>query len=441
MFQTDFGTILALLILHLHKKQVTTVTEPTINNPLVPFDAGKDSCGVGFVVNVKNKKSHDIVQKGVEILLNLAHRGACGCEPNTGDGAGMLIQIPDKFFGKSPPPAVLSCPPKGITGWAWFFFPRNSRPEPILRRNHCPHGEGRRPELLGWRIVPTDNSVVGPSARSLRACHEAGLHRQVFLHQGRRTHLSESCSSSASGWRTPSTPAGLKEKNLFYVASLSCRTVVYKGMLTPDQEASYFPDLRDPDLESALALIHSRFSTNTFPSWDLAHPFRYIAHNGEINTLRGNINWMHAREALFESDHYTPEEIKHLLPIVREGQSDSATFDNALEILVMGGRSLPHAMMMLIPEAWTGHATMPQYKKDFYRYHSCLMEPWDGPASIAFTDGRVIGAVLDRNGLRPSRYYVTKDDLVIMASRSRGSGHRSQARGSRRAAWSRARCS
>jgi glutamate synthase (ferredoxin) len=200
------------------------------------------------------------------------------------------------------------------------------------------------------------------------------------------------------------------------VASLSCHTVVYKGMLTPNQEATYFTDLKDPDLESALALIHSRFSTNTFPSWDLAHPYRYIAHNGEINTLRGNINWMHAREALFESDYYTKEEMKRLLPILREGQSDSATFDNAMEILLMTGRSLPHAMMMLIPEAWSGHATMPQYKKDFYRYHSCLMEPWDGPASIAFTDGRVIGAVLDRNGLRPSRYYVTKDDLVIMAS-------------------------
>ncbi len=389
-----------------------------INRPenlLHPFDAGKDSCGVGFVVNVKNKKSHEIVEQGVEILLNLAHRGACGCEANTGDGVGILIQIPDKFFRKMAPKWNIKLPAAGHYGVGMVFLPRNPDDaktcEDLFSRIVKEEGQ----ELLGWRLVPTMNTDVGPGARaceplmkqifvgkSAAVKNEGAFERKLFLIRKRVENEANA--------------AGIKEKNLFYVASLSCRTVVYKGMLMPNQEASYFPDLRDHDMESALALIHSRFSTNTFPSWDLAQPFRYIAHNGEINTLRGNINWMHAREGLFESDYFSKEEMKRLLPVVGEGQSDSATFDNALEILVMAGRSLPHAIMMLIPEAWAGHATMPQYKKDFYRYHSCLMEPWDGPASIAFTDGNVIGAVLDRNGLRPSRYYVTKDDLVVMAS-------------------------
>ncbi len=384
-------------------------------NLLAPFDAGKDSCGVAFVANMKNKKSHEIVQQGVEILLNLSHRGACGCETNTGDGAGVLLQIPDKFFRKNAAAFNMTLPPEGEYGVGVVFLPKlpdhikfcEDVFEKIVRE------EGQT--LLGWRLVPTDNTEVGPTARASEP-----VMKQIFI--GRSKEIKDQDAFERKLFlirkRVENLVAGstLTEKNLFYVASLSCRTIVYKGMLTPGQVAPYFRDLRDPSMESALALVHSRFSTNTFPSWDLAHPFRYIAHNGEINTLRGNINWMHAREALFDSDYFTSEEMKRLLPIVREGQSDSATFDNALEILVMGGRSLPHAVMMMIPEAWTGHATMPQYKKDFYHYHSCLMEPWDGPASIAFTDGRVIGAVLDRNGLRPSRYYVTKDDLVVMAS-------------------------
>jgi glutamate synthase (NADPH/NADH) large chain len=264
-------------------------------------------------------------------------------------------------------------------------------------------------------VTPTDNTEIGLTARASEPImkhifigkskdlkNQDAFERKLFLI---RKRIENQVAASK-----------LSEKSLFYIASLSCRTIVYKGMLTPGQVNSYFRDLRDKDTESALALVHSRFSTNTFPSWDLAHPFRYIAHNGEINTLRGNINWMHARQALFETEYFSKDEVKKLLPIIREGQSDSASFDNALEILVMTGRSLPHSMMMLVPEAWTGHATMPQYKKDFYHYHSCLMEPWDGPASIAFTDGRMIGALLDRNGLRPSRYYVTQDDLVVMAS-------------------------
>jgi len=384
-------------------------------NLLSPFDMGKDSCGVGFVADTKNRKSHEIVQQGVEILLNLSHRGACGCESNTGDGAGILIQIPDKFFRKTSNSLGFELPPAGDYGVGAVFLPKIPDHiqfcEEVIARVVKEEGL----TLLGWRLVPTDNSEIGPTARASEP-----VMKQVFI--GKPAVLKDQDAFERKLYlvrkrvENAVTASILTEKNLFYLASFSCRTLVYKGMLTPGQVSPYFPDLRDKDVESALALVHSRFSTNTFPSWDLAHPFRYIAHNGEINTLRGNINWMHAREALFASDHYTAEEMKRLLPIVREGQSDSATFDNALEILVMAGRPLPHAMMMLIPEAWSGHATMPQYKKDFYRYHSCLMEPWDGPASIAFTDGRVIGAVLDRNGLRPSRYYVTKDDMVIMAS-------------------------
>ncbi len=391
------------------------ITPNPNENLLSPFDMGKDSCGVGFVADMKNRKSHEIVQQGVEILLNLSHRGACGCETNTGDGAGILIQIPDKFLRKFAKNSGFELPVAGDYGVGVVFLPK--RPdhiqycEEVISRVVKEEGQ----TILGWRLVPTDNSEVGPTARVSEP-----VMKQVFIGKGKDIKNQDAFERKLYliRKRIEHTVAAsiLTEKNLFYFASFSCRTLVYKGMLTPGQVSPYFPDLRDKDVESALALVHSRFSTNTFPSWDLAHPFRYIAHNGEINTLRGNINWMHAREALFASDYYTPDEMKKLLPIIREGQSDSATFDNALEILVMAGRPLPHAMMMLIPEAWSGHATMPQYKKDFYRYHSCLMEPWDGPASIAFTDGRVIGAVLDRNGLRPSRYYVTKDDLVIMAS-------------------------
>jgi len=385
-------------------------------NLLVPFDAGRDACGVGFVANIKNKKTHEIVQQGVEILLNLNHRGACGCEINTGDGAGILIQIPDKFFRKNCSKWGINLPKEGDYAVGFVFLPKESKQakacEDIFARVIKEEGQ----ELLGWRLVPTENAEIGPTARA----GEPAM-KQIFI--GKSASIKDSDAFERKLFlirkRVENEVAAspdIKAKSLFYVTTLSCRTIGYKGMLTTGQVSPYFPDLRDKDMESAVALVHSRFSTNTFPSWDLAHPFRYIAHNGEINTLRGNINWMHAREALFQSEHYTPEEMKKLLPIIREGQSDSASFDNALEILVMGGRSLTHAMMMLIPEAWQGHQTMSQSKKDFYHYHSCLMEPWDGPADMAFTDGRVIGAVLDRNGLRPARYYVTSDDMVVMAS-------------------------
>jgi len=378
-----------------------------------PFDAGVDSCGVGFIANVKNRRSHEIVQQGLRILENLEHRGAVGAEKNTGDGAGLLMQVPDKFLRQAV--SGFTLPAEGYYGVGMVFLPKDA-----AQAQACREALGRAAAetgqvVLGWRKVPVNSQPLGPTAllgepgieqvfisRSAQAKDQDSFERRLYLLR-KRAEASVRQSS-------------LSQKKSFYLPSLSSRTLVYKGMLTPDQLRAYFPDLSHPAMESALALVHSRFSTNTFPSWDLSHPFRFLAHNGEINTLRGNANWMHARQALFESELFPGGEVKDLMPVVVEGGSDSAVLDNVFEMLVMCGRSLPHTMMMLIPEAWSGHATMPQHKKDFYRYHSCLMEPWDGPADVAFTDGRVIGAVLDRNGLRPSRIWVTSDDLVVMAS-------------------------
>ncbi|MCC7345213.1 MAG: glutamate synthase large subunit [Deltaproteobacteria bacterium] len=378
-----------------------------------------DSCGVGFVVHMKGKKSHDIIEKALLSLNHLEHRGACGCEVNTGDGAGILIQLPHAFLTKVFGQVGIQLPEEGKYGVGTLFLPQDpeqqKKAEQILE--HVVAEEGQK--FLGWRPVPVDASMLGNMSKSAMP-----LMKQFAIGIGDK------------GPNLPGPADDAWERRLFiirkvfenavrfsrmknwmdvYIPSLSSRTLIYKGMLTSGQVNPYFPDLSDPDMVTAIGLVHSRFSTNTFPNWELAHPFRYIAHNGEINTLRGNINWMRAREALFASPLFG-KEIKKVLPVVREFGSDSAVFDNALEMLVQGGYSLPHAVMMMIPEAWSGHETMSREKKDFYEYHSCLMEPWDGPASIAFTDGRMIGAVLDRNGLRPSRYYVTKDDLVIMAS-------------------------
>jgi glutamate synthase (ferredoxin) len=382
---------------------------------LVPFDAGKDSCGVGFVANIKNRKSHGIVQQGLTILEQLSHRGACGCEENTGDGAGILIQMPDKFLRKSASQAGFSLPEPGHYGAGLIFLPKKAADASAIKALFSKVCQEEAQPLLGWRKVPADNSMLGPTALKSEPALE-----QVFIARSKELKDQEAFDRRLFLIRKRVEglvlQSGIEGRAAFYATGLNSRTLIYKGMLTPHQLRAYFPDLSDQDFESALALTHSRFSTNTFPSWDLSHPFRLIAHNGEINTLRGNINWMHAREALFKSDLFPGEEIKKLLPIVTEGGSDTAALDNALEMLFLSGRSLPHAMMMLIPEPWSGHAQMPQAKKDFYHYHSCLMEPWDGPASVAFSDGRVIGATLDRNGLRPSRIWITKDDLVIMAS-------------------------
>lgn len=378
------------------------------------YPRGFDSCGVGLVCHIKNQPNHAIVEDALEILLRLSHRGACGCEENTGDGAGILVQIPDRFFRTQTASWKKTLPAKGEYGVAFLFLPKDSAKQAKCREavEHALEETGL--PLLGWRKVPTNAEGVGPTALS---CEPEMF--QVFVEKGRFAagdELEGRLFLARKRMEKKVEGLGWKDTGLFYVSSFSSRTVVYKGMLTPRQLSTYFPDLHDSSFESAMALVHSRFSTNTFPSWDLAQPFRFLCHNGEINTLRGNINWMKAREKLFQTPLFPGKEIDDMRPVVREGQSDSATFDNVLEILTRGGRSLQHAMMMMIPEAWQGHRQMPQWKKDFYRYHACLMEPWDGPATIAFTDGRIVGAVLDRNGLRPSRYYVTKDNRLILAS-------------------------
>ncbi len=373
-----------------------------------------DACGVGFVVDIEGRKSHAIVRQALTVLKNLLHRGACGCEPNTGDGAGILIQMPDRFLRRQCGRLGIGLPPVGAYGCGLVFLPREPQQRDKVRAllHSIVEEEGQR--MLGWRSVPTDDSPLGATARSVEpavmqvligrgaaVADPAAFERKLYV-------IRKQFEKAMAGLDIP-------ENKYAYIPSLSTRTLIYKGMLSADQIETMYPDITDPDVESALALVHQRFSTNTFPSWPLAHPYRMIAHNGEINTLRGNINWMRAREALCRSELFG-DELAKVLPVTREGLSDTATFDNVLEFLVMNGRSLPHAILMMIPEPWQRHESMSPQRRAFYEYHASLMEPWDGPASIAFTDGTVIGAVLDRNGLRPSRYCVTKDGLVVMAS-------------------------
>ncbi|MSR14482.1 MAG: glutamate synthase large subunit [Gammaproteobacteria bacterium] len=373
-----------------------------------------DACGVGFVVDIKGRKSHTTIERALTILKNLEHRGACGCEINTGDGAGILIQVPDAFLRRECDSIGVTLPPAGSYGVGLVFLPHLEAEAQFCVTEFARVIAEEGQQLLGWRVVPSDHHLVGPTAqacepdfrqifigRSREIADDNAFERKLYVIRKRVEHVI---------WNS-----ALSGKALFYVTSLSHRVLIYKGMLNAAQVESQFPDLDDPLVESGLALVHQRFSTNTFPSWPLAHPFRYIAHNGEINTLRGNINWMRAREALCESDLFG-DDLKKLFPIVIEGSSDSASFDQVLEFLHMAGRPLPLAILMMIPEAWSAHEQMDAARKAFYEYHGCLMEPWDGPASIAFTDGKIIGAVLDRNGLRPSRYYVTKDGMVVMAS-------------------------
>src|SRR5262249_25369353 len=371
-----------------------------------------DACGVGFVVDVKGQTSHRIVEQGLEVLRNLTHRGACGCDPLTGDGAGILVQVPDAFLRREAKSQRVSLPAEGAYGVGMVFLPGELR-----QRNECQkllekviRQEGQK--VLGWRHVPVDVQAPGPQARAImpeirqlfvgarKGQDQDALERTLYVIRKRVEQLVRT--------------SGMPDSERFYVPSLSSRTIVYKGLLLPDQIPAFYHDLADPLFVSPLALVHQRFSTNTFPSWDRAHPYRFIAHNGEINTLRGNVNWMFARQAMFASPLF--DDVSKLFPIIDPLTSDSGNFDNALELLVRTGRSLPHAVMMMIPEAWQNHESMSAAKRAFYEYHACLQEPGDGPASIAFTDGRVIGAVLDRNGLRPSRYVVTKDGFVAMAS-------------------------
>ena len=373
-----------------------------------------DACGVGFVAHIKGKKSHSIVEQGLTILKNLNHRGAVGADSKASDGAGILIQIPDKFFREELGKQGIKLPPVGHYGVGMVFLPRDpaSRLACEYELERAIKDEGQ--VLLGWRDVPVDNSDLGESVKLV----EPGI-RQVFIGRGKGVTVTDALERKLYVIRKSAGHAiqalKLAHGKAFFVPSMSARTVVYKGMLLAHQVGLYYKDLQDPRVVSALALIHQRFSTNTFPSWDLAHPFRMIAHNGEINTVRGNVNWIRARQGAISSP-ILGKDLDKLWPLIYPGQSDSASFDNAFELLVMSGYSVAHAMMMMIPEAWEGHTLMDASRRAFYEYHAAMMEPWDGPAAIAFTDGRQIGATLDRNGLRPARYIVTDDGLVIMGS-------------------------
>ncbi|MDP3330106.1 glutamate synthase large subunit [Parvibaculum sp.] len=373
-----------------------------------------DACGIGFVANIHNRKSHKMIEDGLRILENLEHRGAVGADPKAGDGAGILIQIPDAFFRKEAKKLGFELPAEGHYGIGHLFLPMDS----AERAKICALAEKVIAEegqtFLGWRDVPVDNSDLGYSVKPTEP-----FHRQVFVGRGASCKDQDAFERKLFVIRkrifnTLFHEGGTIPKGL-YIASLSSRTVVYKGMLLAAQVGKYYKDLADPEMVTALALVHQRFSTNTFPTWSLAHPFRMVCHNGEINTKRGNVNWIQARYSSMQSE-LLGDDLKKLWPIAVEGQSDTACFDNALELLVMGGYSLSHAMMMLIPEAWAGNPLMDAERRAFYEYHAALMEPWDGPAAVAFTDGRQIGATLDRNGLRPARYYVTDDGDVMMAS-------------------------
>ncbi|HET7157273.1 MAG TPA: glutamate synthase central domain-containing protein, partial [Hyphomicrobiaceae bacterium] len=389
---------------------------PVCPEPSGLFDPRRehDACGVGFIANLKGGKSHAIIRDALYILENLEHRGAVGADPLAGDGAGILLQIPHEFLVEECAKLKIKLPMPGRYAVGHVFMPQDER-----LRAHCERvwtriirEEGL--EFLGWRSVPVDNSCLSEMTKAVEP-----VHRQIFIgcpkeigesqDFERRLYLIRKVVSNALHYAYKDRDIG------HYTVSLSSRTLVYKGMFLSYQVKAYYTDLSDPRVASAMALVHQRFSTNTFPSWKLAHPYRMVAHNGEINTLRGNVNWMAARQASVSSPVFG-DDISKLWPISYEGQSDTACFDNALEFLVMGGYSLSHAAMMLIPEAWAGNPLMDAKRRAFYEYHACLMEPWDGPAAMAFTDGRQIGATLDRNGLRPARYLVTKDDRVIMSS-------------------------
>jgi glutamate synthase (NADPH/NADH) large chain len=378
----------------------------------------KDACGVGFICHIKGMPSHQIVSDALKMLENMDHRGACGCEENSGDGAGILVRTPDAFFRRECKKINVTLPAAGQYGVGMIFLPTDAVQRHLCERIVERVARENGMKVLGWRDVPVDNRHVGPTPKAVEP-----RVRQVFVSTGdvffnkkdfdRRLYLvRQRAENDVEFGDNGLTPASREQ---FYICILSGNRMVYKGMLTATQLRHYYTDLNDPDFQSAIAIVHSRFSTNTFPSWALAHPFRYLAHNGEINTLRGNRNWMRARYGALQSEAFG-DELGKMFPILTESGSDSATLDNMIQFLAVNGRSLPHAVLMAIPEAWQNNPAMDGDLRAFYEYHACLMEPWDGPASITFTNGSVIGAVLDRNGLRPSRYYVTKDDLVIMAS-------------------------
>ncbi len=388
-----------------------------------------DACGVGFIAHLKGKRSHSIIGMTLEMDVAMDHRGALGSDPLTGDGAGVFLQMPDKFLRRELAKDGITLPPEGQYGAGICFMSPNDGEREAANQlvEHIIKDEGQK--FIGWRRVPQKSDLLGKTSRAYEPVmkqvfiardpaitNDLDWERKLYVIRRRivnaiRMNDVPSGLYDVHGNRATNFPGG----SFFYIPSLSARTMVYKGMLSPCQLAEYFPDFHDSDFETALALMHTRFSTNTFPSWPRAHPNRYMAHNGEINTVMGNVNKMRARQALANSKYFG-EDIEKILPVIMEDGSDSARFDNALEFLHLGGYDLTHAMMMMIPEPWERHTLMSEEKRAFYEFHACLMEPWDGPASITFSDGNQIGAILDRNGLRPSRYYVTEDDLVIMAS-------------------------
>src|SRR5690606_14935384 len=373
-----------------------------------------DACGVGFVAHIKGRKSHSQVQDALIMLENMEHRGACGCDPESGDGAGIMIQLPHEFLWEECIDLGIQLQEPGYYGVGMVFLPKEKSLNDICRQVIIEAATERKMEFLGFRAVPVNKEGIGLTALSAEpeivqffvSRPEGVTNTEDFerkLYVLRRLIIQKI--KSVQAYPLP-----------LYIASLSCKTIIYKGQLTTYQVGTYFKDLRDPRVVSAFGLVHSRFSTNTFPSWSLAQPFRMIAHNGEINTLTGNLNWFYANVRSLSSPYFTEEEMEILLPVVDKGQSDSACLDNVVELLLHSGRSLPHVMLMLVPEAWDSNTQMDPLKKAFYEYHATLMEPWDGPAALCFTDGKIIGATLDRNGLRPLRFAVTSDDRVIVAS-------------------------
>ncbi|MBN1397804.1 MAG: glutamate synthase large subunit [Bacteroidetes bacterium] len=372
-----------------------------------------DACGIGFIVNINADRTHDIILNGIRILANLSHRGASGSDPNTGDGAGITIQIPHKFFVRECEKIGFSLPQEGNYGVGMMFLPVEPQ-----ARFQCEAAVEKIAEeegltVMGWRDTPVEADAIGRVARVSQPYIE-----QVFIRKAdgmTREELDRKLYIIRKRAETEIAASDIKDKGYFYIPSMSSRTIVYKGLLLAPQIARFYKELSEPDTVSALCMVHQRFSTNTFPSWQLAHPFRYLCHNGEINTLRGNVNWMNARQSVYKSKAFE-NDIEKLFPVIQENVSDSAALDNAAELIMLSGRSLPHAMSMLIPEAWDGANAMSPEKRAFYEYHATLMEPWDGPAAVAFTDGKIIGATLDRNGLRPARYAITNDNVLIMAS-------------------------
>jgi glutamate synthase (NADPH/NADH) large chain len=376
-----------------------------------------DACGVGFVAHIKGQRSHQIIEQGLQILANLDHRGAVGADKLMGDGAGILIQIPDEYYRSEMAAQGVELPPPGEYGVGMIFLPKEHASRLACEQELTRAVKAEGQTLLGWRDVPVDRAMpMSPAVRT-----KEPVIRQIFIGRGPDVIVPDALERKLYVIRKTASAAiqalKLTHSREYYVPSMSCRTVIYKGLLLADQVGQYYQDLQDPRVVSALALVHQRFSTNTFPEWPLAHPYRMVAHNGEINTVKGNFNWMRAREGVMKSP-VLGDDLKKLYPISFEGQSDTAIFDNALELLVMSGYPLAHAAMMMIPEAWEQHELMDPRRRAFYEYHAAMLEPWDGPAAMVFTDGKQIGATLDRNGLRPARYLVTDDDIVVMASES-----------------------